>query len=137
MKIVTASNGKRTVKMSKAEWQSIGEKAGWMKTASTKKVAQWQDKPLMQDEALAKNLSDQLKALTETSYKLTSIKNENDLDAVGFNFTKAMANLNSAYQTFLHKKKTELSNNGAAQKGTATQNKPTTQMSPTPAPTPA
>ena len=30
MKIVTASNGKKKVKMSKNEWQSIGKKAGWM-----------------------------------------------------------------------------------------------------------
>ena len=33
MKIVIASNGKQTVKMSKVEWQSIGKKAGWMKEA--------------------------------------------------------------------------------------------------------
>ena len=33
MKIVTASNGKKKVKMSKNEWQSIGKKAGWMKKA--------------------------------------------------------------------------------------------------------
>ena len=30
MKIVTASNGKQTVKMSKTEWQNIGKKAGWV-----------------------------------------------------------------------------------------------------------
>ena len=30
MKIVTASNGKQTVKMSKADWKSIGKKAGWI-----------------------------------------------------------------------------------------------------------
>jgi hypothetical protein len=30
MRIVTASNGKKTVKMSKSEWQQIGKKAGWM-----------------------------------------------------------------------------------------------------------
>ena len=33
MKIVTAENGKKTVKISKIEWQNIGEKQGWMKTA--------------------------------------------------------------------------------------------------------
>jgi hypothetical protein len=33
MKIVTASNGKKTVKMSKKEWQAIGKTAGWMKKA--------------------------------------------------------------------------------------------------------
>jgi hypothetical protein len=31
MKIVTASNGKKSVKMSKSEWQQIGKKAGWTK----------------------------------------------------------------------------------------------------------
>jgi len=35
MKIVTASNGKKTVKMSKTEWTEIGKKAGWMKKAQT------------------------------------------------------------------------------------------------------
>ena len=30
MKIVKASNGKDTVKMSKSEWQQIGKTAGWM-----------------------------------------------------------------------------------------------------------
>ena len=34
MKIVTASNGKKTVKISKAEWQQIGKQAGWMKVAN-------------------------------------------------------------------------------------------------------
>ena len=32
MKIVTA-NGKKTVKMSKSEWQTIGKQSGWMKIA--------------------------------------------------------------------------------------------------------
>lgn len=30
MKIVTAQNGKKTVKISKSEWQSIGKKAKWI-----------------------------------------------------------------------------------------------------------
>jgi len=30
MKIVTAENGKRTVKISKSEWESIGKKHGWL-----------------------------------------------------------------------------------------------------------
>jgi len=29
MKIVTAANGKQTIKMSKKEWMNIGKKAGW------------------------------------------------------------------------------------------------------------
>jgi alpha-amylase/alpha-mannosidase (GH57 family) len=29
MKIITASNGKKTVRMSKKEWESLGKKAGW------------------------------------------------------------------------------------------------------------
>lgn len=33
MKIVTASNGKKTVRMSKKEWESLGKKAGWMKVS--------------------------------------------------------------------------------------------------------
>ena len=33
MKIVTASNGSKTIKITKSEWKSIGKKAGWMKLA--------------------------------------------------------------------------------------------------------
>jgi hypothetical protein len=33
MKIVTASNGKKTVKISKREWESLGKKAGWVRTS--------------------------------------------------------------------------------------------------------
>jgi len=36
MKIVTSSNNKKKIRMSKKEWQSIGKTAGWMdKTAQT------------------------------------------------------------------------------------------------------
>ena len=35
MKIVIASNGKKTIKMSKSEWEQIGKTAGWMKIAQT------------------------------------------------------------------------------------------------------
>ena len=36
MKIVTAENGNKTVKISKSEWETIGKKHGWMKkTAAT------------------------------------------------------------------------------------------------------
>ena len=30
MKIITASNGKKMLKLSKVEWQSIGKKVGWI-----------------------------------------------------------------------------------------------------------
>lgn len=30
MKIITAENGKKTVKISKSEWETIGKKHGWM-----------------------------------------------------------------------------------------------------------
>ena len=33
MKIIKTASGKKTIKMSKKEWQSIGKKAGWMKKA--------------------------------------------------------------------------------------------------------
>ena len=33
MKIVTAENGKKRIKISKKEWESIGKKAGWTKIA--------------------------------------------------------------------------------------------------------
>ena len=34
MKIVTAENGKKTLKMSKSEWQNIGKKQGWVKKSA-------------------------------------------------------------------------------------------------------
>ena len=34
MKLVKTASGKKSVKMSKREWQSIGKTAGWMKKAS-------------------------------------------------------------------------------------------------------
>jgi len=40
MKIVTASNGKKTVKISKNEWKSIGKKHGWIKTSETEIIVQ-------------------------------------------------------------------------------------------------
>jgi len=33
MKIVKTASGKQTIKMSKKEWESIGKKAGWFKSA--------------------------------------------------------------------------------------------------------
>ena len=33
MKIIKASNGKKTIKMSRTEWESIGSRAGWIKEA--------------------------------------------------------------------------------------------------------
>ena len=37
MRLVTASTGKQVVKMSKSEWQQIGKKAGWIKSAEQNK----------------------------------------------------------------------------------------------------
>jgi hypothetical protein len=37
MKIVAASNGKKTLKLSKSDWKIIGEKAGWITEAKKKK----------------------------------------------------------------------------------------------------
>ena len=34
MKLVKSAGNKKTVKLSKSEWQNIGKKAGWMKTAA-------------------------------------------------------------------------------------------------------
>lgn len=33
MKIIKTASGKKTIKISKSEWESIGKKAGWMKEA--------------------------------------------------------------------------------------------------------
>jgi hypothetical protein len=35
MKLIKTASGKKTVKLSKKEWESIGKKAGWMKTSAT------------------------------------------------------------------------------------------------------
>jgi len=34
MKLIKTASGEKQIKMSKKEWQSIGKKAGWMKSAS-------------------------------------------------------------------------------------------------------
>jgi len=39
MRIIKTASGKKTVKMSKKEWQSIGKKAGWMKEAIDESTA--------------------------------------------------------------------------------------------------
>ena len=41
MKIVTASNGKKTLKISRKEWENIGKKAGWDMIDDDK----WDDSP--------------------------------------------------------------------------------------------
>ena len=33
MKVIKQANGKKTLKMSKSEWLTMGKKAGWMKQA--------------------------------------------------------------------------------------------------------
>jgi len=40
MRIVTASNGKKKIKISKKEWEGIGKKAGWIKKATTEEELQ-------------------------------------------------------------------------------------------------
>jgi len=39
MKIVKASNGQKTVKMNKFDWERIGRKAGWIKKAQDQDIA--------------------------------------------------------------------------------------------------
>ena len=34
MKLIKTASGKKTIKISKSEWQSIGKKAGWMKVSA-------------------------------------------------------------------------------------------------------
>jgi len=43
MKITTASSGKKRVKISKSEWESIGKKAGWMNRSIREKL-NWKDR---------------------------------------------------------------------------------------------
>ena len=45
MKIVKTASGKRTIKISKKEWKSIGDKAGWIKEAKNNTVRwfDWED----------------------------------------------------------------------------------------------
>jgi len=38
MKITKTASGKKTIKMSESEWQSIGKKAGWIKKASDRAI---------------------------------------------------------------------------------------------------
>ena len=34
MKVIKTANGKKTIKMSKSEWETIGKKAGWTREAT-------------------------------------------------------------------------------------------------------
>jgi len=45
MKVIKTASGKKTIKMSKVEWQSIGKKAGWMKTANVAQDPDVEAKP--------------------------------------------------------------------------------------------
>jgi len=49
MKVIEASNGKKTIKMSKQEWQSIGKKAGWINATAGGQVYLL-DKGILYDE---------------------------------------------------------------------------------------
>ena len=40
MKVIKTASGKKTIKMSKVEWQKIGKKAGWMKVATDQQQMQ-------------------------------------------------------------------------------------------------
>ena len=40
MKIITANNGKRTLKLSKYEWENIGIKTGWIKISDMTKISE-------------------------------------------------------------------------------------------------
>ena len=44
MKLTKTASGKKQVKMSKKEWQSIGKKAGWMKVSETETIIQTPDR---------------------------------------------------------------------------------------------
>ena len=47
MKILKTASGKKTVKMSKSEWASIGKKAGWMKISQSSE-SEWVKKELQE-----------------------------------------------------------------------------------------
>lgn len=38
MKLIKTASGKETIKISKADWQDIGKKAGWLKSASSGEI---------------------------------------------------------------------------------------------------
>jgi hypothetical protein len=58
MKIVTSSNGKKKIKISKSEWQNIGRKVGWIKIAQTSKVIQRPDgKIVLLNDGLIQHIS--------------------------------------------------------------------------------
>ena len=40
MKIITTSNGKKQIKISKNEWENIGKKHGWTKMSETETIVQ-------------------------------------------------------------------------------------------------
>lgn len=69
MKIVTASNGKKTIKMSRKEWMEIGKKAGWkIKSQTTNYCAE-----LYRVESL---LAQEMEELSQRISTLSKMSNE-------------------------------------------------------------
>ena len=66
MKITKTASGKSKIKMSKKEWQSIGKKAGWMKTAGfgvilrLGLVQEWLEK-VIKDPGMMQNVPEDVK----------------------------------------------------------------------------
>lgn len=83
MKIVTASSGKKTLKMSRKEWKNIGKKAGWEKgdtdsnledSEIIKKFAPLEEagfnwSPTIDDISALENVA---RGLKETAYSVTA-----------------------------------------------------------------
>ena len=64
MKLIKTASGKNTIKLSKSEWQSIGKKADWMKTAG-KSIEQLHQESIEYQERLKKYIEDDGGSITD------------------------------------------------------------------------
>ena len=106
MKLKKTASGKRTVKMSKVEWQSIGKKAGWMKTADNWPPAQ---NPDFNEQAVA--------SVTNYVIKTAKWKGNPEIKQTGDWAGKSIAELNKSLSGFKKKQENyKKKNDGKANK---------------------
>ena len=73
MKLIKTASGKKTIKMSKKEWQSIGKKAGWMKKALYSDSGLPEDTNISQKDDLSRHIQHDLYMALLTSKNIKGL----------------------------------------------------------------
>jgi len=88
MKIIKTANGKKTIKISKKEWQAIGKKAGWEGNPEIEQTGEW----------AGKTISELKKSLSNYKKKQESYKEKHDGKA-NAEYTEKMREINFAIRS--------------------------------------